>query len=146
MVRVVDEGSEFEASIQTVWRYMNSGEAHDRVHRSERAHDTKPSGDRSVTVSLERNFRGNWVKIVERLTLLPPLGVVRESQEGPFAGSKSFTVYTSKGPTTRVDVVGEFLSPVLKEPEIEGAVREWLDESFREDAPAVKSLQVSPDP
>jgi hypothetical protein len=141
MVHVRDEGSQFEASIQTVWRYMNSGEPHAAAHRSIRNREAKPTGGTTMLASMERNWRGNWVKVVNRLTLLPPLGTVQEFVEGPLAGSKMFTVYTPSGNVTRVDVFGEFNSPVLPEAEIEGAVREWLAESYNEDAPAVKAMQ-----
>ncbi len=98
-------------------------------------------GDTTFLLSMERNWRGEWVKVVNRLTVLPPLGTLIESLEGPFAGSKSFTVFTPEGQRTRVDVYGEFRSPVLPEAEVEAAARAWLEESYNEDAPAIKSLQ-----
>jgi hypothetical protein len=144
MVHIQDEGSQFDASIQTVWRYLQSGEPHTLAHRSVRNNEVKPVGEISIIASMERNWRGNWVKVVNRYTLLPPLGTVQEYLEGPFAGSKAFTVYTPKGNTTRVDVFGEFISPVLTESEVEGAALAWLEESFNEDAPAVKTMQLQP--
>ncbi|MGA8542603.1 MAG: hypothetical protein WB947_03560 [Thermoplasmata archaeon] len=141
MVHIRDEGSYFDGSIQTVWRYLNSDDEHPKAHRSVRNRQAKPVGDTTFLLSMERNWRGEWVKVVNRLTVLPPLGTLIESLEGPFAGSKSFTVFTPEGQRTRVDVYGEFRSPVLPEAEVEAAARAWLEESYNEDAPAIKSLQ-----
>jgi hypothetical protein len=142
MVNVRDEGSEFEGSIQTVWRYLNSPELHGPAHKSTRNRAVKPVGGEVSIVSMERNWDGKWVRVRNRLTVLPPLATVTEPEEGPFAGSKIITVYTpGDGNRTRVDVYGEFRSPVLKEAEIDAAARAWLEESFREDAPAIKTFQ-----
>ncbi len=36
MVHIRDEGSYFDGSIQTVWRYLNSDDEHPKAHRSVR--------------------------------------------------------------------------------------------------------------
>jgi hypothetical protein len=141
MVHVRDEGSYFEGSVETVWRYMNSGDPHSKAHRSIRNREVKTEGAHTMLATMERNWRGNWVKVVNRLTILPPLGVVTEFLEGPFAGSKMFTVYTPEEARTRVDVYGEFVSPSLTKPEVKDAILAWLEESYNEDAPEVKALQ-----
>jgi hypothetical protein len=141
MVHVRDEGSYFEGSIQTVWRFLNSDEPHSAAHRSIRHREVKPAGENMVTVSMERNWRGNWVRVVNHLTVLPPLGTITEAVEGPFAGSKQFTIYTPEWGRTRVDVYGEYVSPTLPPAEVKDAALAWLEESYNEDAPAVKALQ-----
>jgi hypothetical protein len=143
MVHIRDEGSYVEGSIQTVWRYLNSGEPHAQAHRTVRNRQVKPVGDNTMIATMERNWRGTWVRVVNRLTVLPPLGTLVEVLEGPFAGSKSFTVYTPEGNRTRIDVYGEFESPTLPPAEVEKAALEWMEESFNEDAPAIKALQSS---
>ena len=79
------------------------------------------------------------MKVVSRMTRLPPLGVVQEFLEGPFAGSKAVLLYSPKGKNTRVDVYGEFTSPTIPENEVEKAALKWLAQSYDEDAPAVKA-------
>jgi hypothetical protein len=144
MVHVKDEGSYFEGSIQTVWRFMQSGEPHTRAHRSMRNRQAKPVGENVMEASMERNWKGNWVRVVNRITVLPPLGFAQEFLEGPLAGSKLFTLYTPAGARTRVDVVGEFVSPTLPPDDVEREARTWLEESYNEDAPAIRELQSSP--
>jgi hypothetical protein len=144
VVHIRDEGGHFDASIQTVWRYLNSGDIHGKVHTNSRNRQVKPVGDFASMITMERNWNGNWVKVVSRVTVLPPLGVVTEFVEGPFASSKMFTIYSPEGvDRTRVEVFGEFLSPVLAPEEIEAAALKWLEDSYNEDAPALKAMQTS---
>jgi hypothetical protein len=141
MVHVRDEGAYFDGSIQTVWRYLNSGAPHAEAHKSTRNSQLKPVGDYTNLLTLERNWKGQWVKVVNRVTILPPLGTLQEVLEGPFAGTKAFTVYTPEGDRTRVDVYGEFLSPTIPPGDVKDAAIAWLDESFNEDARAIRSMQ-----
>jgi hypothetical protein len=141
MVHVRDEGARFEGSVETVWRYMNSGAPHAAAHRSERNREVKSEGGHTMVASMERHWRGQWVKVVERITVMPPLGMLVEVLGGPFQGTKQFTVYTPNGSSTQVDVFGDFRSPTIPEDQIETAAREWLDEEFREDAPAIQRMQ-----
>ena len=145
MVHIRDEGGRFDASIQTVWRYLNSGDIHGKVHTNSRNRQVKPIGDYALMITMEQKWDGNWVKVVNRVTVLPPLGVVTEFIEGPFASSKMFTVYSPEGiDRTGVEVYGEFLSPVLPAEQVEASARKWLEDSYREDAPALKAMQTSP--
>jgi hypothetical protein len=144
MVHIRDEGAEFEGSVETVWRFMNSGEPHAKAHTSIRNRQAKPVGEHTMMATMERNWQGQWVKVVNRITILPPLGMVTEFMEGPFAGSKTFTVYTPKEGKTRVDVYGEFQSPTLAAAELEPMAMKWLEESFNEDAPVIKAMQNTP--
>lgn len=141
MVQVRDEGSRFDASIQTIWRYLNSPESHGKAHAAVRNAQSKPIGDITRELTMERQWMGKWVKVVNRITVLPPLGIVTEFLEGPFAGSKMFTIYTAEDEgRTRVDVFGEFVSPVLPPDQVDRAARVWLEESYNEDAPALTAL------
>jgi hypothetical protein len=145
MVHVRDEGGHFDASIQTVWRYLNSGDMHGKVHTNTRNRHVKPVGDLASMITMERNWNGNWVKVVLRVTVFPPLGVVTEFIEGPFAGSRMFTVYSPEGvDRTRVEAFGEFLSSALPSEQVEAAALKWLEDSYNEDAPALKAMQTSP--
>jgi hypothetical protein len=143
MVHIREEGSRFDASIETVWRFLNSPAAHDRAHKLSRNRHVQDVGELSMLESYERNWRGDWVKVANRLTVLPPLGTVTEFKEGPFAGSRMFTVYTPEsGEATRIDVYGEFKSPSIPPDQVEAAARSWLSDLYNEDAPALRLLQT----
>ena len=139
MVFVSDEGSYLEAPIDTVWKFMSSGEVHSKTHVSMRNRVQKMLAPNVMEATMERHWRGAWVKVANRLTLLPPVGYALEVLEGPFAGSKSFQIYRPEGPRTRVDVYGEFVSPVIPSAEIRTAVLEYLAQTFDEDAPAIRA-------
>ena len=89
---------------------------------------------------MERNVGGSWVKVVNRLTILPPLGIAFEALEGPFAGSKFVYIYTPLGAKTGIAVYGEYASPQIPAGQLEGAVRASLEEGFNEDAPAIRGF------
>ena len=140
MVHIRDEGATLDAPVDVVWKYLNSGPIHAEAHRTIRNRTSQPAGENAVIATMERNWNGEWVKVVSRMTRLPPLGMVQEFLEGPFAGSKAVLVYSPQGKKTRVDVFGEFTSPTIPENEIEKAALKWLAVSFDEDAPAVKAF------
>ena len=140
MVHVRDEGAAFDAPVGVVWEYLNSGPTHGQAHTTIRNRTTQPAGENSMIATMERNWEGKWVKVVSRITRLPPLGMIQEFLEGPFAGSKAVLVYSPLGKKTRVDVYGEFTSSTIPENEIEGAALKWLAQSYDEDAPAVRSF------
>lgn len=140
MVHVRDEGATFDAPVNVVWEYLNSGPTHGQAHKSIRNRTTQPAGENALIATMERNWNGEWVKVVSRMTRLPPLGLVQEFLEGPFAGSKAVLVYTPQGTKTRVDVYGEFTSPTIPAKDVEKAALRWLAESYDEDAPAVRAF------
>jgi hypothetical protein len=145
MVHVRDEGSRFDGSIETVWRYLNNPELHGQAHKETRNRTAKTEGGLTTRLSMERNWKGAWVKVSFRVTVLPPLGYVAEYTEGPFAGSNTFTVFTPIDSShTQIDVYGEFKSPTIPEAELEAAARLFLDSVYNDDAPAIKTLQTSP--
>lgn len=143
MVHVRDEGATFDAPVSAVWEYLNSGPTHAAAHKLIRNRTAQPAGENVSLVSMERNWNGHWVTVRSRMTRLPPLGLVQEFLEGPFAGSKAVLVYTPRGKQTRVDVYGEFTSPTIPEKDVEKAALKWLAESYDEDAPAVKAFAAN---
>lgn len=145
MVHVRDEGSRYDGSIETVWRYLNNPELHGQSHKDTRNRTAKPEGGLTTRLSMERNWKGAWVKVSFRVTVLPPLGYVAEYTEGPFAGTNTFTVYTPlDSDHTQVDVYGEFKSPTIPEAELESAARQFLESVYNDDAPSIKTLHTSP--
>ncbi len=140
MVHVRDEGATFEAPVDVVWQYLDSGPTHGAAHKLIRNRTAQPAGENAILATMERNWNGEWVKVVSRMTRLPPLGLVQEFLEGPFAGSKAVLVYSPQGQKTRVDVYGEFTSPTIPPNDVEKAALKWLAQSYDEDAPAVKAF------
>ena len=140
MVFVSDEGSYLEAPLETVWKFMGSGDPHSQAHVSMRHRAQKIVSAGVMEATMERRWRGEWVAVTNRLSLFPPLGFVVEALAGPFAGSKSFQVFRSEGARTRADVYGEFVSPTIPAAELKAAALEYLSITFDEDAPAIRTF------
>jgi len=139
MVHVKDEGSTFDAPLDTVWKYLQMPEDHNRTHKS-RNFRSKPLAENMMEMSWEANIGGSWVPLRTRLTALPPVGVAIEMLEGPMAGSKFFNIYTPMGARTGITVVGEFTSKMVPPAQLEASVRGFLEQVYNEDAAAIKAL------
>jgi hypothetical protein len=143
MVHIKDEGSHFDAPLETVWKYLQDGERHNATHQS-RNYSMKPIGENVMELSWEMNMNGSWQKIKTRTTVLPPLGVAIEMLEGPMAGSKFVNLYTPAENRTGITVIGEFTSKMIPPAQLEGAVRGFLEQVYNEDAAALRSLSGHP--
>ena len=139
MVFVKDEGSEFDAPIDFVWKYIFGGESHDSAHKTTRNPKFKEVSEITIEYGSERLLRGKWAPDRLRITMVQPISVTTEWLDGVLAGSKFVYLYTPKGVKTRIDVYGEFTSKTLPPDEVEAAAREFLDSEFRDDAPAIKA-------
>ncbi len=139
MVYLTDEGSEFDAPIDFVWKYIFGGGAHDASHKTTRNPKFKKVSDITIEYASERYLRGKWAPDRLRISMFPPVSVVTEWLEGALAGSKLVYLYTPRGEKTGIDVYGEFTSPTLAPAEVEAAAREFLDHEFRDDAPVVRT-------
>ncbi len=140
MVHLIDEGSHFDAPIDQVWKYLQSDEDHRPAHKGRRNFQRTALNESSFINSWEQDNRGTWVKIVNKVTPLPPVGIAVEFLEGPMAGSKFFNYYTPRGNRTGVTVVGEFTSAQIPASQLEPAVRGVLQEVFEEDTVALKAF------
>lgn len=138
MVFVKDEGSEFDAPIDFVWKYIYGDQAHDAAHKSTRNPKFGKVSDVTFLYGSERYLRGTWAADQLRISTFPPVAVVTEWIAGVLEGSKFVYLYTPAGLKTRIDVYGEFTSKTVPPSEIEAAAREFLDTEFRDDAPAVR--------
>ncbi len=138
MVYLEDEGSEFDAPIDFVWKYIFGGEGHDSAHKTTRNPKFKKVSEITIEYASERLLRGNWAPDRMRISMFPPVSVVTEWLEGVLAGSKLVYLYSPKGAKTRIDVYGEFTSPTLSEPEVMAAAREFLESEFRDDSAAIR--------
>ena len=139
MVYVMDEGSEFEAPIGFVWKYIFGGEAHDSAHKTTRNPTFKKVSDITIEYGSERYLRGKWAPDRLRITMVEPISVTTEWLDGALAGSRFVYVYSPKGEKTRIDVYGEFTSKTLPPDEVEAAAREFLESEFSADAPTIKA-------
>ncbi len=139
MVYVKDEGSEFEAPIDFVWKYIFGGEGHDAAHKTTRKPTFKKVSDITIEYGSERYLRGRWAPDRLRITMVEPISVTTEWLDGVLAGSKLVYVYSPRGDKTGIDVYGEFVSKTLPQDQVELAAREFLESEFNADAPAIKA-------
>src|SRR5580698_9740282 len=103
MVFINDEGSEFDAALDKVWKLNMSEGEHN--HPSLKNSTSEMEGEHPILTYETQMPDGSWAKSKVRLTLFPPVGVAFENLEGPLAGSKSFQFYTPKGSKTGVTTV-----------------------------------------
>jgi len=139
MVHIKDEGSHFDAPIETVWKFIQADE-HGDSHRGIRNQQMKPLTETSFITTQEQNMNGQWVKTANRITVFPPVAMSIEVIEGPLTGSKMVNVYTPKGTKTQIDVYGDFTSAQIPAAQLEPAVRGNLEAVFNEDSAAIKSF------
>lgn len=144
MVRIEDEGSEFDAPIDVVWKYLGTPDVHAPAHEGSRGRQVTPVRDSVIELSMEQILNGAWTRVRNRITMLPPVAMAVEALEGPLAGSKSVYVYRPKGARTRIDVYGEFVSKELAEDQIASVVRTFLERVFHEDNSALRAFAARP--
>jgi hypothetical protein len=145
MVRINDqEGSKFDAPLDVVWKYLQSQDAHGNAHRNSRNRAMKPLSETSFVVSWEQNVNGSWVKVANKITVFPPLGMAAEAIEGPMMGSKMFTVYTPHGPKTEVTVYGDMNSSAVPAAQLEAMVRGAWEMAFNEDSAGIREFAKNP--
>jgi hypothetical protein len=145
MARLSDqEGSKFDAPLDVVWKYLQSPEAHGGAHRNSRNREMKPLNESSFIVSWEQNMNGNWVKVANKITVFPPLGMAAEAIEGPMAGSKMFTVYTPHGAKTEVSVFGDMQAHSVPPAQLEAMVRGAWEMAFNEDSVGIREFAKNP--
>lgn len=139
MARISDqEGSQFDAPLETIWKYLGDPAAHGGAHRNSRNRAMQPLTDTSFVVSWEQNVNGSWVKVANKITVFPPLGMAAEALEGPLAGSKMFTVYTPRGSQTEISVHGDMHSATIPAAQLEGVVRAAWQAAFEEDSAGLR--------
>lgn len=75
-----------------------------------------------------------------RWTSFHPFGIAYEVLEGPFVGSTFFVYYRPRGATTRVTLVGDFLSPTIPPSRLEAAVLGFFAREFEQDQAAITAM------
>jgi hypothetical protein len=140
MVHIEDLGSEFDAPIDVVWKFLESGDDHGVSHKNRRNIKGAPEGESGMRISWEQNMQGSWVKVENRVTMFPPVAMMIHSVEGPLAGSKFLFYYAPKGQKTGVSAVGDFQSKVIPPAQLHQAVLTSLEEAFNEDNASLQKM------
>jgi hypothetical protein len=142
MVRIVDEGSHFDAPIAKVWKLVElHGEKLTEIHTDVQHPNIDRVGENQGMISYTLEMNGQKIPVRMRTTSLPPLAQILEHLDGPLAGSKIISYYTPKGDRTGVTVVADFESPMLTPPQLDAAAREFLDRGFDQDQAYLKKMQ-----
>lgn len=132
MVFIKDDGSEFKAPLDKIWK-LNASEGQ-HAHPSLKNQKGEPAGENAIILSYDADVGGGkTARVRNRITMIPPLGEMTEVLDGPMAGSKSFQYYTPKGNKTGVTVVGEWKSTMMSDDQIKKAVMNFLQTVFDED-------------
>ncbi len=129
MVYVLDEGAEFDAPIDQVWKYLQS---ENHRHPSVKVLYREVNGN-TVTLTSERTIMGKPTVVKVRNTLYPPFGIVQEQLEGPLTGSRAFLYYIPKGNKTGVTVVGDYKAEGLDDQSTKQLVLSQAQVVFDED-------------
>ncbi len=142
MVYILDEGSEFDAPLDRIWKYVQSEEEHD--HKAIKTLGMEMQGDNVVIITNEVTMgMGPAIRNKLKLTMYPPFGIVQEYLEGPMAGSKTFQYYIPKGNKTGVTVVGDFMGKGMDDDSVKAAALQLLGIAFDEDNANLKRLTVT---
>ena len=142
MVFIVDEGSEFDAPLEKVWK-LSEAHAKDaaKIHPGAKNCKTENVSENTIIQSWESNMRCQTVKTKIKVSIFYPLGVAIELLEGAMSGSKFFNYYIPNGNKTGVTVVGDFKSPMIyDENQLKQAVMSFLEQAFNEDSAYLKTI------
>jgi hypothetical protein len=140
VVFIIDQGSVFDAPMDKVWKYLNEADQEQHAHASMTNVQYSQEGEHGIMSFETPGPGGMMMKQKLKITMLPPVGWVMEYLEGPLAGSKSMQFYHAMGNKTGVTVVGEFVSKMMPENQIHGAVMQQLETAFNEDQANLKKF------
>jgi ligand-binding SRPBCC domain-containing protein len=133
MVKYKSDGV-FDASLDKIWKYMQSGE---QDHAHSQLKNFKPVKQEGAVMVFDFDAKtpdGKWAASQVKYTMTPPKGFEAEMLKGPMAGSKFTHVYTAQGGKTKVEVEGEFkLQGVADEKVTLKAVDDFFTTAFTED-------------
>jgi hypothetical protein len=131
MVFFKDEGSEFDATLDKVWRLNQSDREHS--HPSLKNASYEMDGEHTVLSYDTQMPDGSWAKNKVRMTVFAPIGIAFENIDGPLKGSVSFQYYTPKGSKTGVTVVGEWKADGVPDSQLNAMGMKFLETIFNED-------------
>lgn len=140
MAHIEDLGSQFDAPIETVWKFLQSPDDHGQSHANRRNIAGAPTPEGGMRISWEQNVDGHWVNVVNHVTMFPPVALLVESKEGPLAGSRFLFYYKPNGAKTGVNVIGDFHSKMIPPAQLEPMVLASFEEAYNEDNAALRRL------
>jgi hypothetical protein len=139
MVFINDEGSEFKASMDKIWRYNQAETGH--THPSMQNLQKKKEGASMLFTFQVVSPNGSTENRLTRITPLSPVGSWIEELQGRFAGSKYINYYVPKGDKTEVRVVGEWTSDTIPQDKLKQAVLDHLKVIYEEDVQSLERFQ-----
>ena len=140
MVYILDEGAEFDAPIERIWKYLMSETEHD--HKRLKVVDAVTQGENVAiqTIDLYPGENMPAIRSKIKMTMYPPFGFVMEYVDGPMTGTKAFQFYIPKGNKTGVTVVGDFTAKDLDEDSVRRTALQFLEIAFNEDNENLRKL------
>jgi hypothetical protein len=145
MVFVRDEGGEFDAPLEQVWKFVGSGARHSAAHHHRKFRRRRLPGN-AGEYSWEQDFGGRPQRFTMRWTSFYPVGVGYQVREGPLAGSRFLLYYLPRGRRTGVTVVGDFVSPTIAPSRVAAAVTRFFAVEFAQDRAAIAAERPSRSP
>jgi len=139
MAFVRDEGSVYNAPIDTVWKFLGASDQHAEAHRHRNVERKELPGN-SGEYSWEQDFEGRSERFTMRWHAFPTFGIAYEVTAGPFVGSTFFVYYRARGDKTRVTVVGDFASQTIPSSRLESSVLAFLALEFEQDNAAIGKM------
>lgn len=133
MVFVIDEGSEFDAPLDKIWKLNEAhGTDNQKIHPNTRNIKVEPISSSSnnmegTIASWDDVSQGQPMRIKVKFTNAFPVGFLAEMLEGPMADSKFFNYYIPKGNKTGVTLVGDLKSSMVPENQIRDVVLAYFD-------------------
>ncbi len=130
MVKVTDDGL-FPVPRAKVWKLIEAhGTDLQGIHPSVKS--VKPLDKEMTTFEQTREMNGQTVKMVIKVTPSPPDKLTLEFLEGPMTG-KIVNTYTEVSGGTKVVSECDMKSPMMDDKQLEGAVRQTLNNGFDDD-------------
>ncbi|MBI2649017.1 MAG: hypothetical protein HYW93_05135 [Thaumarchaeota archaeon] len=137
MVFLVDQGGEFDAPLEKVWKLQEANPNH--THADMQNLKSSMQGEHPI-LDFETPMPGGNVKQQIKMTVVPPVGFVMEYTDGPMKGTKLMQFYTPKGKKTGVTVIGELQSSMMSGDQLKKAVQASLDKAYKEDKQNLKKV------
>jgi hypothetical protein len=130
MVKVTDDGL-FPVSREKVWRLIKAhGTDAQGIHPDIKS--TRPLDKEMTTFEQTREVNGRTFRTVLKVTPSPPDKLTLEFLEGPMTG-KIVNTYTEVSGGTKVVSECDMKSQMMDDKQLEGAVRQNLNNGFEED-------------
>lgn len=130
MVKVTDEGL-FPVPRAKVWKLIEAhGTDLQGIHPDVKS--VKPLDKEMTKFEQTREMNGQTIKTVIKITPSPPDKLTLEFLEGPMTG-KIVNTYTEVSGGTKVVSECDFKSQMMDDKQLEGAVRQTLNNGFDDD-------------